>query len=82
MWDDGVTTDAATTADTTTTGPTAPTQTGTCATCARPAPRAKLRCDVSLEEEWAMLRATMGDDWFQRHAAYQRLARDRRDVHD
>ncbi len=82
MWDDGVTTDAATAAYTTTTGPTTPAQTGTCATCARPAPPGKLRCDFCLAEECAMLRATMGDDWFQRHVAYQRPARDREDVHD
>jgi len=79
MWDDGVTTDATTTPRPTIMGPA---QAGTCATCARPAPPGKLRCDLCIEEEWNKLRLKMGEDWYERHAAYRRPSRDTSGAHD
>ncbi len=44
----------------------------TCATCDRPAPPGKLRCDLCVSVEWDRLRAAHGDDWYTRHRAYRR----------
>ncbi len=40
----------------------------TCPTCGGvPGPGTIGRCAACVEEEWATLRAEMGDEWYQRH---------------
>ncbi len=44
----------------------------TCATCERPAPPGKLRCDLCVRVEWDTLRTEMGEEWYMRHHMYRR----------
>ncbi len=78
MWDNDVPPDAPLTRA----APAPDHQVETCATCARPAPPGKLRCDPCVEEEWNKLRVKMGEDWYERHAAYRRPSRDTSGTHD
>jgi len=42
----------------------------TCPTCGGPpGPGSTGRCEGCLEEEWARLRAQMGEEWYRRHRA-------------
>jgi len=68
MWDNGAPPDAPLTRAAPATGH----QAETCATCERPAPSGKLRCDACIEQEWLGLEITMGMEWVHRHAAYRR----------
>ncbi len=68
MWDN----DAPPDAPLTRAAPAPDHQAETCATCARPAPSDKLRCDACVEQEWLGLEITMGMEWVHRHAAYRR----------
>jgi len=67
MWDN----DAPTDAPLTRAAPATDHQAETCATCARPAPPGKLRCDLCISVEWEMLKAA-DPDWYERHRMYRR----------
>ncbi len=77
MWDN----DAPPDAPLTRAAPATAHQAETCATCARPAPSGKLRCDACIDEEWNKLRVKMGEDWYERHAVYRRPSRDTSGAH-
>ncbi len=44
----------------------------TCATCERPAAPGKLRCDTCVDDEYNHLRATFGEEWYDRHKQWRR----------
>ncbi len=43
----------------------------TCATCERPVPPGKLRCDLCVSLEWEKLKAA-DPAWYERHRMYRR----------
>ncbi len=67
MWDNDVPADAPLTRA----APANDTQAETCATCERPAPPGKLRCDLCVSLEWENLKAA-DPAWYERHRMYRR----------
>jgi len=71
MWNNDVPTDVPTDAPRIGAAQVASDRSATCATCERPAPSGKLRCDPCVSLEWEKLKAA-DPAWYERHRMYRR----------